>query len=155
MPDEVLERIHALLRSAGVEFREIQHAPTHTSAQSAAARGEELRIGGKSLLLKVEDTFHLFVLSAALKLDSAAVKQYFGVKRQRFATSEELSALGLVPGAVPPFGKPVLPFDLYVDRSILANPRIAFNAGSLTTSIIMSVPDYLRLAQPTVFGFSQ
>jgi Ala-tRNA(Pro) deacylase len=155
VPNEVLDRIHTLLRAAEVEFREIEHEPTHTSAESARARGEELRIGGKALLLKVEDTFHLFVLSAALKLDSAAVKRYFSVKRQRFATSEELSALGLVPGAVPPFGKPVLPFDLYVDRSIVANPRIAFNAGSLTTSIIMSVPDYLRIAQPTVFDFSQ
>lgn len=112
-------------------------------------------MGGKALLMKVEDTLRLFVLSAALQLDSGAVKRYFGVKRQRFATGEELAALGLVPGAVPPFGKPILPFDLYVDRSIVANPRIAFNAGSLTVSIIMAVPDYLRVAQPTIFDFSR
>jgi Ala-tRNA(Pro) deacylase len=155
VPDDLPERIRTLLQSAGIEFRQIEHEPTHTSADSARARGEELRIGGKALLLKVEDTLRLFVLSAALQLDSAAVKQYFGVKRQRFATSEELSALGLVPGAVPPFGRPILPFDLYVDRSIVNNPRIAFNAGSLTVSIIMSVPDYLRVAQPTIFDFSR
>jgi Ala-tRNA(Pro) deacylase len=95
------------------------------------------------------------VLSAALQLDSVAVKRHFGVKRQRFATSEELGGWGLTTGAVPPFGRPVLPFDLFVDRSIVANPRIAFNAGSLTTSIIMSVPDYLRVAQPTIFDFSR
>jgi Ala-tRNA(Pro) deacylase len=155
VPDEILERIRTLLHAAKIEFRQIEHAPTHTSAESARARGEELRIGGKALLLKVEDTFRLFVLSAALQLDSGAVKRYFGVKRQRFATSAELSDLGLTPGAVPPFGRPVLPFDLYVDRSIVANPRIAFNAGSLTVSIIMAVPDYLRIAQPTIFEFSQ
>jgi prolyl-tRNA editing enzyme YbaK/EbsC (Cys-tRNA(Pro) deacylase) len=96
------------------------------------------------------------VLSAARQLDSAAIKQYFGTKKSRFATGEELLRMtGLTPGAVPPFGRPVLPFDLFVDGSILENDRIAFNAGSLTTSIIMSVKDYMRVAQPTVFDFSR
>ena len=120
MPDDVLNQIRELLRSAGIAFREVQHEPTHTSAESAAARGEELRNGGKALLMKVGDTFRLFVLSAACQLDSGAIKRHFGVKRQRFATLEELQALtGLTPGAVPPFGRPVLPFDLFVDTSIL------------------------------------
>ena len=36
------------------------------------------------------------------------------------------------------------------------NERIAFNAGSLTDSIIMNVDDYLRAARPArVFDFSQ
>ena len=43
---------------------------------------------------------------------------------------------GLVSGDVPPFGEPVLPFPLYADESVFENPRIAFNAGSLTDSII-------------------
>jgi prolyl-tRNA editing enzyme YbaK/EbsC (Cys-tRNA(Pro) deacylase) len=59
-----------------------------------------------------------------------------------------------VPGSVPPFGEPILPFELYVDESILENKRIAFNAGSLTDSIIMSVDDYMKIARPAeVFRF--
>jgi Ala-tRNA(Pro) deacylase len=155
VPNDVLERIRELLRSAGTAFREVQHEPTRTSEQSARARGEELKVGGKAQVVKVDDTFRLFVLSAARKLDSAAIKRYFGTKKTRFATGEELFELaGVIPGAVPPFGRPILPFPLYVDASILENERIAFNAGSLTTSIIMSVNDYMRVAQPTVFGFS-
>ncbi len=156
MRDDVLERIRELLNVAGIEFREVQHEPTRTSEESARARGEELKVGGKALVLKVDETFRLFVLSAARKLDSRAIKYYFGAPRQRFATSEELREMtGLTPGAVPPFGRPVLPFDLSVDSSILENQRIAFNAGSLTTSIIMSVKDYVRVAQPIVFSFSR
>jgi Ala-tRNA(Pro) deacylase len=155
MADDVTSRIRALLNAAGIAFREIQHEPTRTSEESARARGEELKMGGKALLLKVDDEFRLFVLSAARKLDSAAIKARFGTKKTRFATSDELLELtGLTPGAVPPFGRPILPFDLFVDESIVANPRIAFNAGALTTSIILSVPDYLRVAQPTVGKFS-
>jgi prolyl-tRNA editing enzyme YbaK/EbsC (Cys-tRNA(Pro) deacylase) len=56
---------------------------------------------------------------------------------------------------VPPFGRPILPFTLYVDTSITENDRIAFNAGSLTDSMFLPVEDYLRVAQPEVFRFGQ
>jgi len=152
---DVLTQVRDLLSTAGIAYREAQHEPTRTSEDSARARGEELSVGGKALLLKVDKTFRLFVLSAARKLDSAAIKRHFGAKKLRFATSDELEGMtGLAPGAVPPFGRPILPFELFVDESILENEVIAFNAGSLTTSIIMAVDDYLRVASPTVFGFS-
>lgn len=107
------------------------------------------------MLLKVGETHRLFVLSAARKLDSGAIRHHFGIRRLRFATREELHEMtGLTPGAVPPFGRPILPFDLFVDRSIVENDRIAFNAGSLTLSIIMGVQDYLGLARPTILEFS-
>lgn len=151
----VLDRIRAWLAGEGVTFREVHHEPTRTSEESAMARGEELRVGGKALLLKVDDTFRLFVMSAARKLDSAAVKQRFGSKKLRFATPEELMELtGLVPGSVPPFGQPILPFPLYVDPSVLANDRVAFNAGSLTDSIVMAIADYERLTVSEVFTFA-
>ncbi len=149
----VLDQIREHLRQHGVSFREVHHAPTRTSEESAAARGEPLHIGGKAILLKTDDVFHLFVVPADRKLDSAAVKRHFGVKKTRFATTEELLALtGLVPGCVPPFGRPILNFDLYVDESLTKNDRIAFNAGSLTDSIVMPMADYLRLAGPELLA---
>jgi Ala-tRNA(Pro) deacylase len=150
-----LDKIRAWLLAEGVPFREVQHEPTRTSEDSARARGEELRIGGKALLLKVDDVFRLFVLSADRKLDSAAIKRHFGARKTRFATPEELADLtGLVPGSVPPFGQPLLPFPLYADLSVFENERIAFNAGSLTDSIVMATGDYRRLAAPEVFAFA-
>jgi prolyl-tRNA editing enzyme YbaK/EbsC (Cys-tRNA(Pro) deacylase) len=44
---------------------------------------------------------------------------------------------------------------LYVDVSTAKNKRIAFNAGSLTDSVIMDVTDYMKLASPEVFDFSR
>ncbi len=150
----VLENIRAWLRAEAVAFREVHHEPTRTSEESARARGEELRVGGKALLIRVDDDFRIFVQSAEKKLDSGAVRRHFDAKKTRFATPEELAErTGLVPGSVPPFGPPILPFPLYVDPSVLANERIAFNAGSLCDSIILSVPDYVRLAKPEVFAF--
>jgi prolyl-tRNA editing enzyme YbaK/EbsC (Cys-tRNA(Pro) deacylase) len=156
MSTQVLDEIRSLLDANQIAYRHVHHEPTRTSEESARARGEDVRIGGKALLMKLGDEFRLFVLSAALKADSAAIRARFGEKKARFATPDELRELtGLVPGSVPPFGRPILPFDLYVDESILANERIAFNAGSLTDSIILSVSDYMRLANPTVFRFAE
>jgi Ala-tRNA(Pro) deacylase len=151
----VHDEIKKLLASHGVQYREVHHEPTRTSAESAKARGEDLAIGGKAILMKVGEEFKIFVLSAAKKVDSQKIKEHFGEKKLRFATPEELNDLtGLVPGAVPPFGKPITPFELHVDVSVTTNEKIAFNAGSLTDSIIMSCKDYLSIASPEIFEFA-
>jgi Ala-tRNA(Pro) deacylase len=155
MNSNVLDSIRELLNNEGIAFREVSHAPTYTSEESAKARGEDVRIGGKAMILKVGKEYRLFVLSASRQIDSASIRRHFGVRKSRFASKDELLELtGLVSGSVPPFGKPILPFDLYVDQSILDNERIAFNAGSLTNSIIMSVEDYLKASKPEVIRFS-
>jgi len=155
LPRNLCDVIRQLLDAHGASYRTVHHEPTRTSEQSAQARGEDIRIGGKALLMNISGDHHVFVMSAALRLDSKAVRKRFSVRRSRFATPEELQKLtGLVPGSVPPFGRPILPFDLFVDESITRNERIAFNAGSLTDSIIMSVEDYLRIAKPEVFRFA-
>ncbi len=150
------QAIRDLLASRGIVFREVRHRPTYTSEESAAARGEDIAVGGKAMVIKLDEAFRLFVLSAARSVDSAAIRKHLSARRSRFATPEELAQLtGLVPGCVPPFGRPILELDLYADLGLLQNDRIAFNAGSLTDSIIMGMRDYLAVAQPTVFSFSK
>lgn len=157
MNNSVLTTIRQLLHEQGVVFREKEHPPTYTSEESAAARGEALDVGAKALLLKTDDAFRLFVLPANRKLDSAAVKRELRAKKIRFASAGELDELtGLVPGSVPPFGPPVLPFDLYADDTVgTTQGRIAFNAGSLTNSIIMSSADWEAVARPQRFCFAK
>ncbi len=153
---KVLQEIHAWLDREKVSYRSLHHEPTPTSEDSARVRGEALETGGKALLLKIDDKFALFVMSAARKLNSKAIKKHFGAKKLRFANASELKArTGLVPGSVPPFGRPIFDLDLYVDQSILANDKIAFNAGSLTDSVIMPVNSYLKMARPEILEFTQ
>lgn len=170
--------IIAFLDRNHVDYKTVCHEETYTSEESARVRGVPLSTGGKALLLKIGDgedsCFSLFVMSASRKLNSKAIKKEFKSKAKafkniRFATSGELAQItnGLVPGCVPPFGKPVLKYnnknedayylELYVDTSIAEeNETIAFNAGSLTNSVIMSVEDYIRVSSPTgIFTFSK
>ncbi len=151
----MFEKIKKWLNSKSISFKEINHSETKTSEESAIARGEKLDIGGKALVVKVNDEFGIFVLSAAKRLNSLAIKKYFKTKKMRFASTEELYKLTeLKPGSVPPFGKPIIELKLYVDNSILDNTKIAFNAGSLTDSIIMDTNDYIKLSNPVIFDFS-
>lgn len=151
----LFESICAFLQERNIPFRTVHHEPTFTSEESAKARGEDVKIGGKAILMKIDNDFKLFVLSAAFKIDSKKIKEHFKAQSIRFATKEELHDLtGLVPGSVPPFGKPILNFALFVDSSVFQNEKIAFNAGSLTDSVIMSAADFRSVAHPSTFDFS-
>ncbi len=151
MSEMIFDRIRALLDASGVAYRVVEHGETLTSAASAEARGLPLAAGAKALLLKADDRFVLAVLRADRKLDSRAVQRLLGARKLRFATREELAtnAGGLVPGAVPPFGPPVLPFELLLDDSIADGAEVAFNAGLLTQSVILATSDYLALTART------
>ena len=154
---KVFESIKSFLEEKQIEFRHVHHEPTFTSEESAKARGEDISIGGKAILMKLDDNYALFIVSASKKVDSKKIKSKCGAKKIRFANVDELKSLtnGLVPGCVPPFGRPILPFDLHIDESITKNEKIAFNAGSLTDSIILKVGDYLKVAGGNVFSFSE
>ncbi|HTR81675.1 MAG TPA: YbaK/EbsC family protein [Bacteroidota bacterium] len=150
------EKITALLNEQGVSFRTVHHEPTLTSEASAIARGEDLSVGGKAIVMKIDGAYKLFVLSAALRVGSRKIKDHFNAKNLRFASADELMEVtGLVPGSVPPFGRPIFDLDVFVDNSIIRNDVIAFNAGSLTDSIIMKTTDYLAVSKPSIVDFAQ
>lgn len=150
----MLARIVGLLDSADCPFELIEHAPVSTAEEAAQLRGTPLERGVKAILFKYDTAFGIFVMSAARQLRSAKIRRALGVRRTRFATRQELLAMtGLLPGSVPPFGEPVLPFPLFADPSVFAGDELVFTAGSRTASIRLASADYRRLAAPEVFPF--
>ena len=155
----IYQQIIDLLETNNIPYKARTHEATLTSADSARVRGESMSTGAKAIVMKVQNDFCLFVLPANQKVDSNSVKQYFKdqgkrVRKIRFATKEELFELtGLVSGSVPPFGKPILEFPLFVDPTLLKNESISFNAGSLTKSITINTVDYEKIAGVTFFDF--
>lgn len=152
----ITEKIQTLLQTHKIDFKEIDHSETRTCEESAEARGEDIKYGGKTILFKDKKDYRLFVISAALQIDNNKVRKILQSQRLRFATKEELWDLaGVESGALPPFGRDILPYDLYLDESILENEIICFNAGLLTKSIIMKTEDYLKLNNYQVCQFSK
>ncbi len=157
MSDEpVLQRIVTLLDGDGCPYEIIEHSSVSTAQEAAAARATPLDEGAKSILLKYDGDFGIFVLSAARQVRSALVRHGLKVRRTRFAYAQELLAMtGLKPGSVPPFGEPVLPLPLFVDHSVFDNQAMVFTAGSRTTSIRMATSDYRRIARPRELAFAR
>jgi Ala-tRNA(Pro) deacylase len=153
---EVYNKIINILEDNKINYEFIEHDAAITCELSAHARGEPVGIGGKSILFKDKKDFRIFTLSAAKEIDSNKVRKILGSQRLRFARNEELSELcGVTKGALPPIVKGIYPFDHYLDKSILNNTKIAFNAGVLDKSIIMLVEDYLKLIDAKVCEFSK
>ena len=145
MSGKVYTSIIETLDGLGVEYTLEHHEPTYTSEDSSRIRGTSMEMGAKALIVKVGKVFRLFVMSAPMRLDTQKIKAHFSEKKIRFATPNEMMDLtGLVPGSVPPFGKPILPFSLHIDPSILEQEMISFNVGSLTDSITMRCEDWQK-----------
>ncbi len=148
------DKIKAFLDQNNVSYEFKEHEPVRTSEEAAAVRGEDIKIGAKALLLKAGTEFILAVISAAKRIDSKALKRILGIKSLRFATADEVKAkTGCVPGGVPPFAQ-VFGLKLIVDKSIMQNEYMAFNAGEQTKSLKMKTQDYLGLLKPRIEEFS-
>jgi Ala-tRNA(Pro) deacylase len=144
------DQLVSWLNRSGVAYRLVTHPPTPTSADAARVRGEPLGCGAKALVVKADGQFRLLVIPADRKLDSRLARKSLGTRELRFATPEELTAtVELPPGAIPPFGEPLLHLPLVADAAVGVHfPQVAFNAASLTASIIMAAADWERLAKP-------
>jgi Ala-tRNA(Pro) deacylase len=147
-------KLKSFLDENNISYEYKEHEEVRTSEEAAKARGEDIRIGAKALVLKADDNFVMCVLSAAKKIDSKRVKDLLGVKSLRFATPEEVMQLtGCLPGGVPPFAN-IFSLDLLVDKTIVANELMAFNAGERTKSLKLKTKDYLSLLKPRIEDFS-
>ena len=154
MPSNIFQRILTLLDGEGCAYELLEHEAVSSAREAAEKRGTELDEGVKAIFLKYDDRFGIFALSAERELRSAWIRRGLRVKRTRFATREELARMiGLVPGEVPPFGEPVLPFPLFADPSVFEHPTVVFTAGSRTRSVRMATADYERIARPRVVPF--
>ena len=151
--DTVFIRITKLLDEHHAEYQIKNHPPARTSEESALHRGESLKIGAKAMLLRADTGFVMAVLPADRKINSNNLKKVLSVKSLRFATPEELKEITcLVPGSVPPFGS-LFNIPMLVDKSLLEEEYMAFNAGSLEKSIKMKTGDYVKIVQPTFASF--
>ena len=151
---KLLDPVRALLDEGRVPHRLLHHAAAHTTQEFASARNAPVSLGVKALLLKVQGEWVVIALRAHQRLDNRVLRKALGAQKLRFASREELTAHRLAPGQIPPLGQPVLPFRLIADTRVLAEPQLAFTAGTHTDSIIMATTDWQRVAQPQLLPLS-
>ena len=143
-----------LLQSNNLEYELIEHEPVYTSSEAASIRGLGLKNGAKSLLIKVDDVFMMFVLPGDQKLDSKKLKNLTGSKKIRFATPDEVEEItGTQIGAVYPFGE-IAGVPMFVDQKLSESEIVAFNPGVHNKSIIMKWTDYQKASNAQIVDIS-
>lgn len=154
-PEDVFERIVALLSEAGAKFRVIEHEPEGRSEKISVIRGNRPDQAAKAMVLDVRGggggrRSVLAILPGNRKLDFNAVASLFAARKCGFASPDSAQAItGCVMGAVPPFS---LSPDLavVVDEDLLKNETLFFNAGRLDRSMELDTKDWIAVAKPRV-----
>jgi len=114
------------------------------------------KLSGKSLLLKDKSCFHIFTLRGDRKSDNKKIRKILNSHKLRFATDEELlEVAGVISGCLPPFGRPLIDIDHYIDEELLQNEFISFNAAIADKKVRLKMEDYLKMANPSICEFKK
>ena len=150
----ILEKIENLLTDAKIDYKRIDHAPVYTSEEAAKLRDSDISMGAKALVCYADKNPILIIVSGDKKVDFKKFKAEFGVKDLRMAKPTEVVEITtLEVGAIPPVGK-VMDLKSYYDNSFKVKDKVAFNAGSHTTSVLMQAKDLINVENPTFGDFS-
>ena len=147
---ETYEEIRRILDEHGAEYVVSEHAPVYTSEEAARVRGVALETGVKALLLRTrERTFVLALVRADRKADLREIARRAGTRKVTMARPQEVLELtGCEVGSVPPFGFEDVP--VFMDRRILENELVNFNAGLHTVSVRMKSEDLVEIVRPVL-----
>lgn len=157
--DTSYDKMIALLRDAEAAYEVIDHAPEGRTEIVSGLRGNPLQAAAKAMVVKVKRSsgpvHALVVVPGDKRVDMRAVARVFAGRSASFASPQNANELTQCQmGAIPPFS-----FDerlmLVVDKGLLEEPRIYFNAARLDRSLAVDREGYLRAAQPRVARVSE
>jgi len=151
--EHVFNKIKELLDKNNISYNLLEHEPTPTSKDAARVRGTKEEQGAKAIILRSKGEFILCVLPGNEKINLKKLRLILNKRSLSLATREEvIKTTDCVPGEVPPFGN-IFKIKTFVDKSLLKNKEIAFNAGLMTKSIVMSSSDFIKIVNPIIEEF--
>ncbi|MEU6305215.1 YbaK/EbsC family protein [Streptomyces chartreusis] len=149
------DHLIALLDSAHVDYRLIDHEPEGSTEAVCALRGHPASEAAKCIVLRVKvdrrTTRHvLAVVPGDRRVDLDAVRTLFDARYVGFSDAETAERLAhAVPGTVLPFSfDPDL--EVVADPDVVGRAKLYFNAARLDRSLLISGADYERLAKPRI-----
>jgi len=151
-----LDELRRQFEEAGVKYQVVDHPLAYTAQRVADLEDVPGHSFAKSVVVFVDDRPSLLALPAPHVVDFDALCRELNARHARLAAEAEFG--GLFPdcdvGAMPPFpGPAALP--VYLDRAILEQPEIVFEAGSHTQSVRMRTEEYVAVARPRVLSFAR
>lgn len=145
------KQLKEFLDNHHVKYLSIDHSPSYTAQEIAAAAHISGKILAKTVIVKAGSQFYMVVIPATDHINFSELKEWTGSKEVDLAKESEFK--NKFPecevGAMPPlgnlYGMPVL-----ISSSLTSQSDIAFNAGSHSELVKMSYEDFARLVHPKV-----
>jgi Ala-tRNA(Pro) deacylase len=146
-----LRSLDKALRDARVPYTVFRHPPAFSAQREAAVSHVPGRSWAKTVVCFADGEPILAVVPAHLMLDLDQLRALSGAGSVRLAREHEFAEFypDCEPGAVPPFGSPI-PHRVFVDKSLVGESDMVFNAGTHTEAIKMHFGDFALLTRPTV-----
>ena len=150
----IANSIVELLKRERIPYTWFRHQVSYTAQEEAAVSHILGRSWAKVVVCVADEQPLQAVLPAHYKVDLELLRALAGVTTLRLATEDELARLypDLEVGAMPPFGA-VWGHRVFVERCLVGDPEMVFNAGTHTDAIRMHYWDFAELAKPNVGNF--
>jgi Ala-tRNA(Pro) deacylase len=148
--------LDALLRQARVPYTTFSHSAAFTAQAEAAVSHVPGRSWAKIVVCFADDEPILALVPAPFMVDFEQLRELARARTLRLAREEEFRTLypDCELGAMPPFGNGHLK-RIFVDRNLVGQPEMVFNAGTHTDAIRMHYLDFADVAQPVVGAFGR
>ena len=152
----LLLSIVELLRRERIPYTCFRHVPAYTALEEAAVSHILGRCWAKVVICIADEQPVQAVLPADHIVDLEQLRLLANAGALRLAREEEIAALypEYEVGAMPPFGA-VYGHRVFVDRCLVGEPEMVFNAGTHTEAICMHYGDFTELAKPVVGAFGR
>ncbi len=149
------ERLEQYFKEQRVAFDIKTHPEVYTAQEVAAAEHVPGRLFAKVVMATVDGRLMMLVLPGPFRVDTARLRAALGARDARLAKEDEFAKLfpDCELGAMPPFGN-LYNVPVVVDRSLMQDPKIVFNAGTHRDTMTVGFNDFERLAQPKVAEFA-
>ncbi|HXY13485.1 MAG TPA: YbaK/EbsC family protein [Terriglobales bacterium] len=146
-----LSRLKEFLDGQRIKYIVISHSVAYTANGIAALThipGKEL---AKTVIVKIDNTLAMAVVSASQHVDLALLKSATGARNVELASEDEFRDKfpDCETGAMPPFGN-LYGIEVFADEGLARDKEIAFNAGSHRELVRVAWEDFEKLVRPKV-----
>jgi Ala-tRNA(Pro) deacylase len=149
-----VDRLKQYLTEHHAYFEVQEHRQVYTMQEVAAALHEKGEHVAKVFIAAVDDKPVMLVLPAPGHVDLERVRKMLKATAARRAREFEFAQLfaDCDVGAMPPFGN-LYQVPVILDRSLVDEASIVFQAGTHHTTIKLAMSDYERLVSPLIGDF--
>ena len=141
------------LEKAKVKYETIKHRTVYTAFDKAATLRIPQKIIGKTLVVKLDKNVAIVLIPANKNLNKQKLRKIAKAKKVDFASEKLIKnrIKGVKVGAIPPFGN-LWGIPIFIEKSLLQNPKIIVNSGVYNWSIKISPAVLKKIIPDLVAG---